>query len=115
MKHLILLLLSFNVYADEVKTFSWTVPTEYTNALPLPDNEISSYMIICDDGGGMAFLASVANTGATNTYQQVLATGSYTCFVRTIATNGLESAPSNTVNFTVGVSTPNAPTLFQVN
>ena len=106
-----LLILSPLVFAVETKTFNWIPPTQNTDGTPLTDAEISSYNIFCNT----ILLANVLNTGATDTFTSgPLPTGAYICFATTIATNGEESGASNSINFTVDPSVPEAPGGFSV-
>ena len=115
MKYLIrliaLICLSPLVFAVEPKTFNWTPPTQNTDGTALTDAEISSYNIFCN----AVLLSNVINTGGTDTFTSApLPAGSYVCHATTIASNGEESAASNTVNFTVAQSVPQPPTGFTV-
>lgn len=106
-----LLLLSSLVFAVEPKTFNWIPPTQNTDGTPLTDAEISSYNIFCNS----VLLANVINTGGTDTFTSApLPTGAYVCHATTIRDDGRESGASNTANFTVDPSDPEAPTGFSV-
>jgi hypothetical protein len=106
-----LLVISPLVFAVEPKTFNWTPPTQNTDGTPLPDAEIASYNIYCNS----VVLGNVINTGGTDTWTSPpLPEGTYACYATTMATNGQESAASNSVNFTVDPSIPEAPTGFSV-
>ena len=103
------------------KTFNWTPPTEYEltqdqidnnlPASPLPQSEIASYDIECDG----QLLATVPNNPLnTDSYQAppgTFAVGTHTCVAYTITTEGVRSAPSNAVNFTVAPGVPKPPVL----
>lgn len=116
---LCLLLVSPLVFALGEKTFDWTPPTEYEltqaqidNSLPaspLAQSEIASYDIECDG----SLLANVPNAPLnTDTYQAppgTFAVGVHSCQAFTITTDGVRSAPSNTVNFTVAPGVPKPP------
>lgn len=115
MKYLIrliaLICLSPLVLAVETKTFDWTPPTQNTDGTVLTDAEILSYNIFCN----ALLLSNVVNTGGTDSFTSgPLPAGSYVCHATTIATNGEESAASNTINFIVDLSVPGAPTGFSV-
>jgi len=106
-----LLVISPLVFAVEPKTFNWTPPTQNTDGTPLADAEIASYNIFCNS----VLLGNQPNTGGTDTWTSPpLPEGSYSCHATTLATNGEESAASNSVNFTVDPSIPEAPTGFSV-
>ncbi len=108
---LALICLSPLVFAVETKTFNWTPPTQNTDGTILTDAEISSYNIFCNT----ILLANVVNTGATDTFTSgPLPAGTYICFATTVAINGEESDASNSVNFTVDPSVPEAPGGFSV-
>ncbi len=108
-----LLLLSSIVLGYQNKEFNWTPPTQYEDGSPLPDGEIASYNIYCNG----SLLGNVVNAGGTNTWTSPdgsLPPGTYDCYATTVASNGLESEASNTVNFTVSPSNPAAPSDFSV-
>ena len=106
-----LLLLSTMVFGLGEKTFTWTPPTQYEDASPLAQSEIASYDIECDG----ALLTSVQNVPLdTDQYLAppgTFAVGDHSCVAYTVTTDGVRSAPSNTVNFTVAPGTPNPPVL----
>ena len=98
-------------FAVAPKTFNWLPPTQYVDGTPLPDGEIESYNIYCNS----ALLGNVPNTGSTDQWTSApLSDGAHDCYATTVATNGEESDPSNSVNFTVLPSKPEAPTTFTV-
>lgn len=101
--------------ADEPKDFQWVAPTQYEDSSPLPISEIDSFNIYCDNGGGFTLLTSVP--GTETQANVVMATGSYTCYITTVATNQAESDPSINRSFDVeGVLLkPMATNQFQVN
>lgn len=106
-----LLLCSPLVFAVESKTFTWTPPTQNTDGTPLADAEIASYNVFCN----AVLLGNVPNTGGTDTWlSPPLPAGSYNCHATTVAISGEESDASNSVNFTVDPSKPEAPSGFSV-
>ncbi len=99
------------VFAVETKTFNWIPPTQNTDGTPLNDAQISSYNIFCNT----LLLANVVNTGAVDTFTSgPLPAGTYICHATTIRDDGRESSPSNTANFIVDPSDPEAPSGFSV-
>jgi hypothetical protein len=106
-----LLVISPLVFAVEPKTFDWTPPIQNIDGTPLTDAEIASYNIFCNS----VLLGNAPNTGGTDSWTSApLPAGTYNCHATTLATNGQESSASNTVNFTVDPSIPEAPTGFSV-
>jgi hypothetical protein len=107
----VVMLISPLVFAVETKTFDWTPPVQNTDGTPLPDAEIASYNIFCN----AVLLGNVPNTGGTDSWlSPPLPVGAYNCHATTVAINGEESAASNSVNFTVDPSKPEAPSNFSV-
>jgi hypothetical protein len=99
------------VFAVQPKTFDWTPPIQNTDGTPLADGEIASYNIFCN----AVLLGNVPNTGGTDTWTSPpLPAGTYDCHATTVAINGEESDASNSVNFIVDPSKPEAPTGFSV-
>lgn len=99
------------VFAVEPKTFDWTPPTQNSDGTVLTDAEIASYNIFCNS----VLLGNVINTGGTDTFTSApLPAGDYICHATTVRDDGQESLPSNSVNFTVDLSIPGAPTNFSV-
>ncbi len=108
---LALLLVGPLAFAIQPKTFDWVPPTLYEDGSALPDAEITSYNIYCNS----VLLGNAPNTGGTDTWTSPpLPPGVYACHATTVASNGEESVPSNTSNFTVDPSKPAAPTNFSV-
>jgi hypothetical protein len=106
-----LLVISPLVFAVEPKTFNWTPPTQNTDGTALPDSDIASYNIYCNS----LLLGNAPNTGGTDTWiSPPLPEGTYDCYATTVAINGQESDPSNSINFTVAPSKPEAPSNFSV-
>ena len=115
MKLLLILLVLFSTVAlgFQNKTFDFVPPIQNMDGSPLADAEIASYNIFCND----ALLGNVLNTGGTNTWTSPdgsLPPGIYQCHATTVRDDGEESDPSNSVNFIVDPSRPEAPTGFSV-
>ena len=119
MKRIILIalatiLVSPLVFAIGEKTFTFTPPTQYEDGTTLPQAKIASYDIMCDD----ALLVNFPNVPLnTDTYQAppgTFATGTHVCVAHTVTTEGVRSAPSNSVNFTVDPGVPGQPINFAV-
>ena len=98
------------VFAYQDRTFDWTPPTQYEDGSPLAPAELEEFRIYCN--GNQVGTAQ----GDQITWQSPDGTfppGSYDCYATAVA-GGLESQPSNTVNFTVSPSNPNPPSQFVV-
>lgn len=111
---LAILLVSPLTFALGEKTFTFTPPALYEDGTPLPQSMIASYDIECD-GSLLVNLPNVPEN--TDTYQApsgTFATGTHACEAYTVTTEGVRSAPSNTVNFTVAPGVPGAPINFVV-
>src|SRR5205814_1568759 len=59
-------------HADQVKTFTWTPPTQYTDGAPLPGSAIAQYTITCTGSGGATFNATASATMATHVHSRNL-------------------------------------------
>lgn len=92
------------VLAEE-KTFSWTMPTEYTDGSELPVEEIQFTRIYCDNG------VVITVPGPATSVARDFNPGTYSCYATVTSINGMESLPSNSTEFTVEFPTPNAPVL----
>lgn len=124
MKYLIrttaLCLLASLTLAAANKTFTWEPPTERE---PDPDtgisaillnSEIKEYRIYCDGDTVMPVHIQPNVPLDMDTWiapHNKFAVGTHTCFATTVDIGGLESVPSNTVNFTVTEEPPRAPVL----
>ena len=84
----------------------YTRPTTYEDDSPLPIEEIAETRLYCND------VLVLTEPGADERFDRidaVLAPGTYTCYGTVVATNGLESRPSNTVERTVISDAPPNP------
>ncbi len=106
MRRLLLMLMLLAVPAMATD-FNWQAPTEYEDSTPLTTMDLASYSLICQ---GVTF----TYPGDVTMSMEDFAPGDYSCTLTVTATNGLTSAPSNVVSFTVAPppSPPNAPVLF---
>jgi len=78
------------------------VPTRMVNGDVLLPAQISRSNILCSLAGGTPVnKATMQGADTTATWTETVA-GTYTCFATTTDTEGRTSAPSATVNFTVG-------------
>jgi len=106
-----LLSLSTVVFALGGKTFTWNSPTEREDSSPLPDNEIAAFNIYCDGD----LVPIWTQTNEPNDLDQwiapdnTFALGTHVCYATTLDTGGLESDPSNAINFTVTPAKPKPP------
>ncbi len=87
--------------------FTYTRATQYEDGTPLPLDEIAETRLYCGD----VMVASEA--GADGDFMDVVLTpGTYDCYATHVATNGLESQPSNIVQKTwFSLSPPGSPEL----
>ena len=94
-----------------LKDFTYTPATFYEDGTPLPIEQIAETRLYCNG----ELVASEA--GADGDFTSVLlAPGDYDCYGTHVATNGLESAPSGSVVFTVLPEVaPNPPESLGVN
>lgn len=89
-------------------TVQWAPPTERADGTPLDISEIKNYNIVCGD--------KVTEVPANNTPSFVTSQedilpgyGSYDCYMTTVDTSNVESAPSDTFAVT-WLAPPNPPT-----
>lgn len=103
------------VFAVDGKLFTWIPPTEREDATPLPESEIASYNIYCDGDPAPVFTQSHIPSGnqTWQSHRTDFALGVHSCHATTVDTGGLESDPSNIVNFTVTPERP-LPPVFAV-
>jgi hypothetical protein len=115
MKKVVFLLLAmFTVVAQAQTTpvmstgLSWSAPTQYTDNTPIPSGGLSNYTILC--GASSTNLNQTVTVPATTTSYsraQMLQNFAmnygtvYFCALTVTATNGLTSARSATVSFTI--------------
>ena len=111
---LALLFVSPLVFAIGEKTFTFTPPTQYEDGTPLPQSKIGSYDIMCDGQLLVNFPNVPINTDTYQAPAGTFATGTHVCVAHTVTTEGIRSAPSNSVNFTVEPGVPSAPINFVV-
>lgn len=89
-------------------TIRWTPPTEYTDGFPLLEQDLEFYTFYCGGNEIVSFLSIIGNTSyVVDTSGMPSGTHSCTLSVTTLA--GIESAQSNTINFTIGARTPGNP------
>lgn len=93
-------------YAEN-KDFTWTNPTTRIDGSALDIADIASTRIYCD-GDTSPTLETLDNGEAINGDFGI---GDHSCFATTVDTDGQESDPSNTVNFTITPARPNPPVL----
>lgn len=117
MKYLIrglaLLCIAPLVFAVGGKTFTWQPPTQRMDGSALPQAEIREYKIYCDGDPLPVWTQENVplNTDTWIAPDGTFSVGTHSCFATTVDTEGQESDPSNTVNFTVTPERPNAPVL----
>lgn len=97
-------------------TLTWTPPTEYEDATPLPLNEIQSYKVYYGATNGGPYTSTTTVSGATTSVTiSSLTRGTWYFVVTTIATNGLESVYSAQVSKTImSNSRPKPPKALSV-
>jgi len=71
--------------------FSYVPPSEYVDGTPLPLSEIQETRLYCDG----ALVAT--ESGSDGSFTTTLSVGTHICYATVVATNGLESDPSNEV------------------
>lgn len=101
----ILLVLSLTVQADDF-TISWLPPTQYTDGTPLLEQELDFYTLYIN-GTGVVNLDVILGTWTADI--TITEPGTHVLALTVTANNGVESALSTPVNFTVGPRTPMAP------
>ena len=91
----------------EVRTGTLVPPTQRENGEPLPQSEIAGYKVFLN--GNEVSLLSGNATG----FSLDLLPGTHSVYLRTVDTDGNESANSNTATTTVesDKSNPNAPAI----
>ena len=115
---IVLLLVSPLVFAVGGKTFTWIPPTEREPDAagvvePLPNVEIEEYRIYCD-GDAVPVWTQTNQPVDTDSWiapNGTFALGTHVCQATAVDTEGQESDRSNSVNFTVSLERPKAPTL----
>ena len=103
-----LLLLSTLVFAID-RTISWTPPAFNTDGSVLLEQDLDFYTVYCD-GVPLVSIDVIIGTHSAVISLDALTEGSHACVLTVTALNGQESAPSNTVNFTIGPRVPMPPT-----
>ena len=66
-----LLLLPAIALAQEVRTFTWQTPTQYTNGTPLPSRDITGYKFGCSAQSGRYDALTFTASGGTTTSHQI--------------------------------------------
>lgn len=95
------------LYAEAVN-FTYTPATQYTDGTVMPADQIAETRLYCDG----VMVSSEA--GADGGFIVDLGIGTHTCYGTHVATNGQESAPSNSVTKIVLPSAaPEPPVLDQ--
>lgn len=94
MKKLVFLLLVSVASIAAAVDFEWQAPTMYEDDTPLTTADLTEYSLICQG-------ATFTYPGGATMSMEDFAPGSYICTMTVTATNGLTSAPSNAVSFTV--------------
>lgn len=107
------ILLSGLVFGIGSHTVDWDPPTEYENGDPLLEQDLDYYTLYCNDAAFVTIDNIIGQSSAVVDFSP-LGEGTHTCYLTVTALNGMESAPSNTANFTVGPRTPMAPTNFVI-
>ena len=117
-KWLLLLLLFLPVLAQaELKTFTWTGPTEREDGTPFDAaTEQAQSNIYCLASGGIVAAVYVA-PGNAETLDIDFTPGTYVCDSSVVDTDGLESIRSNSTSFVISpsISKPKTNTGFSVN
>ena len=96
-------------------TFNWTPPSEFTDNSPLnPSTDLSGYKIVCT--GNTDIVLDVPPDVSTYTPQnKTFTAGDYSCYMTAISIDGISSAPSDTVNFTIDQAAPKPVINFSIN
>ncbi len=103
-----LLMLSTLVFAID-RTVSWTPPTQNTDGSVLLEQDLDYYTFYCD-GLEYVVIDSIIGTNTAVISLDGLTEGSHTCDLTVTSLAGVESGPSNSINFTIGPRVPNPPT-----
>lgn len=106
---LMAMLVGSPVMAGDV-LFTWDVPTLRADGTTLEANEIGGYKIYAKGTSSYSLVASPAATATS--FKLTGITGSKNYVMRTVDTNGIESADSNIAK--VSFSPPNSPSLIKV-
>lgn len=107
--------------ADEIKTFTWTVPTERTDNTPLPAVDLKQYELGCaatPTADPAVYSAWPVTDPTIATRLETFPPGRWYCVLRVYAvgTDGdLASAWSNQVFFSILIAPPNPPGALSVN
>jgi len=102
----ILVALGLVVAAAAQVAFTYTPPTTYEDGSALPLAEIQETRLYCDG------VLVDTELGSDGTFSVALSVGTHVCYGTVVATNGLESLPSNEVTKVVlSAFAPSPPTL----
>lgn len=98
-------------HADEVKTFTYSAPDQYTNGDALPASDLASFELGCGDAPGNYGLISRTWAAGVASRQETIPNGNWFCALRAITTANATfpnqtSDWSNEVNFTVPTPRP---------
>ncbi len=96
-------------------TFTWTLPTQFTDDSPLVPSDLSEVKIYCA-GASVVEISVPVGTTFTATVGMFVA-GNYSCYFTSVANaanGGAESSASNPINFTVDQKSPNPVIDFDV-
>jgi len=94
MKRLITLVMLLFVGTAFATDFEWQNPTDYEDGTPIVAGDLVNVTLICE---GQTFVYTMGETMSTEDF----APGTYQCVATAETANGLTSAPSNAVSFTV--------------
>jgi hypothetical protein len=108
----VILLLSGLVFGVD-QSVTWVPPDAYENGDPLLEQDLDFYTLYCN-GQPYSTIDNVIGQNTALIDFGPLGEGTHECYLTVTALNGMESAPSNTANFTVGPRTPGAPTNFVI-
>jgi hypothetical protein len=95
------------------RTVEWEPPTQYENGDALLEQDLDFYTLYCNAQPFVTIDSIIGQRTAIVDFGP-LGEGTHECYLTVTALNGMESAPSNTANFTVGPRTPMAPTNFVI-
>ena len=87
---------------------SWVPPTEYEDGSQLLEQDLDYYTLYCNNSPVATFDSIIGTTTAVLDTTG-MAEGTYECYLTVTSISGLESAPSNVANFTIGPRTPLPP------